>query len=142
MRRNVRRGLRESRIAPLTTEQVLAHGTQAFCDTRRRLGLSDGTPEVFHRRFSSRARFPEYVYPGAWKDDQLAAFLSMIEVDDWAEHEGTFSMDALRRYTPNDALIYSALCHYLVDRKCRLVSSGVSSIQAEDNATGLHRFKT
>ena len=142
MRRNVRRGLRELRIAPLTTEQVLAHGTQAFCETRRRLGLSDGTPEAFHHRFASRARFPEYVYLGAWKDDQLAAFLSMIQVDDWAEHEGTFSVDALRQYRPSDTLMYIALTHYLVERKCRLVSSGVSSIQVESNTAGLHRFKT
>src|SRR5947209_11109360 len=43
MRRNVRRGLRELTIAPLTVDQVLDHGVQAFCDTRRRVGLSDGT---------------------------------------------------------------------------------------------------
>ncbi len=142
MRRNVRLGLKHLTITPLTSEQVLAHGVQAFCDTQRRVGLSEGTPERFRRRFISVASLPEYVYLGAWKDNQLAAFLSIIEVDDWAEIEGTFSMDALRRYKPNDTLMYSALSYYLVERACRLMSYGVSSIQAESNAAGLHRFKT
>jgi hypothetical protein len=39
-------------------------------------------------------------------------------------------------------LIYGVLTHYLIERKCRLVSSGVSSIQVESNTVGLHRFKT
>ena len=141
MRRNVRRGLKELAIAPLTLEQVLAHGVHAFCDTRRRLGLSDGTPERFRRHFTGLAGLPERVYLGAWKDDQLVAFLSITEVDDWAEIDGCFSVDAFRHYRPNDTLMYSALSHYLVERKCHLVSYGLSSVQAKSNAAGLHRFK-
>jgi hypothetical protein len=141
-RRNVRHGLRELKITSLTSEQVLAHGERAFCDTRRRVGLSDGTPQEFRQRFIGRSRLPEHVYFGAWKDDQLAAFLSITEVDDWAEIEGSFSMDALLELRPNDALNYSVLHHYLVERNYRKVSYGVSSIQAESNAVGLHRFKT
>jgi hypothetical protein len=139
-RRDVRRGLRELRVAPLTAEQLLAHGAQAFCDTRRRNGLSDGTPEEFRRRFVAEACLPEVVYLGAWKEGQLAAFISIIEVEDWVEL-GNYSMDALRRYTPNDALFYSTFFHYLVERKCRLVCGGLSSIQEESNAAGLHIFK-
>jgi hypothetical protein len=141
MRRNVRRGLRELRITPLTADQVLAHGVEAFCETRRRVGLSDGTPEEFRRRYTVEAKLPEIAFIGSWKDDQLAAFLSIVEVDDWVEI-GCFSMDALLQYRPNDTLMYTALSHYLVERKCRLVSYGLSSIQAESNAMGLHRFKT
>jgi hypothetical protein len=141
VRRNVRRGLKELKITPLTADQVLAHGIQAFCDTRRRVGLSDGTPEVFRQRFTAQTSMPEHVYLGAWKDNQLAAFLTITEVDDWAEL-GCYSMDSLLHYRPNDTLMYRALTHYLVERKCRLVSYGLSSIQAESNAKGLHRFKT
>jgi hypothetical protein len=85
---------------------------------------------------------PEYAFLGAWRDNQLAAYLSILEVEDWVEIEGTFSMDALRRYKPNEALIYRALSHYLVERGCREVRNGLSSIQAGSNAAGLHRFKT
>jgi hypothetical protein len=142
MRKNVRRGFKELMVAPLTSEQLLAHGTQAFCDTRSRLGLNDGTPEVFRRLFTAQVNWPEIIFLGAWKDNQLAAFLSIIEVEDWTELHQIFSMDAMLQYRPNDALMYRALSHYLVERKCRLVSSGVSSIQVESNTAGLHRFKT
>jgi hypothetical protein len=140
MRRETRRGLEEFTLARLTAEQVLVHGVQAFCDTRRRNGLSDGTPEEFYRLFTAEAQMPEIAYLGAWKDDQLAAFLTITEVEDWVEL-GNYSMDALRQYRPNHALFYSTFHHYLVERKCRLVCGGLSSIQAESNASGLHIFK-
>lgn len=141
MRRNVRRGLRELRIAPLTSEELLAHGLQAFYDTRRRVGLSDGTLAEFQRRFHWRARCPGHGFLGAWKGDQLAAFLSLIEVDDWVEIESCYSMDALLSWRPNDTLMYSALSHHLRERSCRVVCYGLSSIQAENNAAGLYAFK-
>lgn len=139
VRRNVRRGLKELKIAPLTRTEMLTHGLQAFCDTRIRTGVSDGTPEGFHLYFGQD--LPEQVYLGAWKDEQLAAFLTVREVDDWAEL-GCFSANALLQYRPNDTLMYTVLSHYLVKRRFRLVSYGLSSIQAETYAAGLHRFKT
>jgi hypothetical protein len=141
-RRNVRRGLKELTIAPLTLEELRVHGVRAFCDTRRRVGLSDGTPEEFQHYLTTHASLPELVFLGAWRENQLAAYLSIIEVDDWVEIEGTFSMDGLRQYKPNDTLVYSALSHYLTERRCRLVCNGLSSLEAENNAAGLHVFKT
>lgn len=140
MRRNVRRGLRELMIAPLTYDQLLAHGAQAFCDTRNRVGLNDGTLEEFHQRFTAR-RLPEVAILGAWRDNQLAGFLSITEVDDWVDITGNFSMDTLREYRPSDTLVYSALSHYLVERKCRLVTYTMSSIETNSNTAGLHRYK-
>jgi hypothetical protein len=141
VRRNIGRGLKELRIAFVTSEQLLAHGTQAFYDTRRRNGLSDGTPEEFRQWLIALARMPEVVFLGAWKDNDLAAFLTITEVNDWAEL-GCYSVDALLSYRPNDTLIYIVLSHYLVERRYCLVSFGLSSIQAESNAAGLHKFKT
>src|SRR5262249_5768980 len=124
-RRNLRLGFKKLRVAPLTADQLFAHGAQAFCDTCRPVGLSGGTPEGFHQFATASIRLPEHIFLGAWKDNQLAAFLSILEVDDWADIEGTYSMDALLRYKPNEALIYSALFHYLVERSYRLVFNGI-----------------
>lgn len=140
MRRNVRRGLKELTIAPFGADDLLRHGLEAFCDTRRRTGVSDGTPEGFRAYFAARSQMPEVSYLGAWKGDELAAFLTVVRVDDWAEL-GCFSRDAFLQYRPNDTLMYSALARYLGEERCRLVSYGLSSIQAESNAAGLHRFK-
>jgi hypothetical protein len=142
MRRNVRRGLRDLSIRAITPAEVLAHGRTAFCDTRRRTGLDDGTPGGFQRYFASGGGVdgPGRTYLGAWKDAQLAAFVTIVHVDDWVE-VCCFSMDAMLPYRPNDTLLYVALSHYATTRKCRVVSYGVSSIQATSNAAGLHRFK-
>jgi hypothetical protein len=142
MRKNVRRGHNELKITRLTSAQVLAHGLQAFCDTRRKHKRSDGTPEAFRQHFNAQVNWPELVFLGAWKDNQLAAFLSIIEVEEWAEFYEIFSTDALLQYRPNDILYYSALSHYLVERKCRLVYSGMSSLQITRNDAGMYRFKT
>ena len=141
MRRNVSLALRRLRIEPLTAEQLLAHGLQAFSDTRARHGLSDGTSDEFRRRFTAWVQCPAHVFLGAWKEDVLTAFLSIIEVDDWAEIEGTFSMTTYRNLKPNDGLNYVALHHYLRNKQCRVVSYGLSSIQ-DGNHDGLHTFKT
>lgn len=141
MRKNVRRGLKELRVTPLGKDQLLAHGARAFCDTRRRVGLDDGTPDEFRRRYAGRAAVGQ-VFLGAWKDDQLAAFLSMTAVEEWVEINGWCSMDAWLHLRPNDTLMYSALAHYLTETGCRVVSDGLSSIQATTIEAGLHAFKT
>jgi hypothetical protein len=140
MRRNVRRAMRDLSIRVVSPTELLAHGSSAFCDTRRRAGLDDGTPIGFQRYFASRGRIDGVgrTYLAAWKHDQLAAFVTILHVDDWVELS-CFSMDSMLRYRPNDALLYVALSHCV--RDCRVVSYGLSSIQTVSNADGLHRFK-
>lgn len=142
MRRNVHRAMRELTIVPLAATELLAHGGPAFCDTRRRNGLDDGTLRGFRRYFASRGRIsrPGTTNLGAWKNGELAAFATVLHLDDWAELR-CFSMDSMLRHRPNDALLYVVLSQYLVKQECRVVSFGLSSIQANTSAAGLHRFK-
>lgn len=140
VRHHVRQGLRNLSITPLTLEQLLAHGFPAFRDARCRNGLNDGTIEEFQQWFTGLAKLSGVVYLGAWKDEQLAAFAYIKEVNDWAEL-GCFSVDALLKYRPNDALVYSILYRYLVERRYSVVSYGLSSVQNETRAAGLHQFK-
>lgn len=140
MQRNVRRAMRELTIAPLTCREILDHGAPAFCDTRQRTGLDDGTQAGFRNYFGYRIDRPGEGYLGAWKEGRLAAFLTLVHVDDWVEL-GCFSMDSMLSYRPNDLLMHSALSYFLSDGRCRVVSYGLSSIQARSNAAGLHRFK-
>ena len=142
MRRNVRRAMRELTIRALSPAELRAHGHRAFCDTRWRTGLDDGTPSGFERYFACRGGVsgPGRTYLGAWRDGQLAAFVTILHVDDWVEL-CCFSMDSMLQHRPNDALLYVALSHYVSARNCRVVSYGLSSIQAISNAAGLHRFK-
>jgi hypothetical protein len=142
MRRNVRRGLRELRIAPAAPEDVLADGFQAFTDTRARVGVSDGTHENFIKWFTPKGRYQSHTFLGAWHGRDLVAYLSITSVEDWVEIEGCYSANAALDLRPNDTLMATALNDCLVNRRSRLVSYGLSSIQSESNAEGLHRFKT
>ena len=141
MRRNVAKGLRELRIEPVSAATVLVHGFRAYSDTRRRVGLSDGTSPAFTRRFEMRAKSLGHTFIGAWHADVLAAFLSITAVDDWVEIEGCFSTDASLSLRPNDTMLVTALAGFLLRRPVRVVSYGLSSIQAASNAPGLHEFK-
>jgi len=140
MQRNVRRALREFLIAPLSASDVMRHGARAFCDTRRRNGLDDGTLRGFYRYFEHHVGRPGRAYLGAWRNGELAAFLTMVRVDDWAEL-GSFSVTSLLRYRPNDGLFSAALSDSLAHPACRVVCYGLSSVEADRETTGLHRFK-
>ena len=141
-RSSINRGFKELKISNLTGEELLKYGVQAYCDTRSRVGLNDGTIEAFEKKFTVRTTYRGNVFVGAWKDNQLAAFFSMTEIDDGVEIDGSFSMNAFRKYYPNDTLMFQVLTHYLVDGKKSVVSFGSSSIQTESNEIGLHAFKT
>ncbi len=140
MRRNVRRGLKELRIEQLNADQLLKHGVSAFCDTRARNRLDDGTSEAFRARFEAFVQLPESTVLGAWHGDELAAFMTITEVDDWAEIGG-FSRTDAHPYRPNETLVYATLTRYLVERGFRVVSYGLSSVELGSSAVGLHRYK-
>ena len=83
-RRDARRALRAFHYEFLDSAALLAHGARPFCDTRARVGLSDGTPQLFQKYASSLIANPGYQFVGAWCGDQLAAYLWMLTIDDWA----------------------------------------------------------
>jgi hypothetical protein len=140
-RRNVRRGLQEFRIERITADQLRSHGVQAVRDTRRRHGIENRT-KVDFPQLAFRANCPGQRFLGAWKDDQLAAYLSILEVEDWVEIRTCVSADKFLHLRPNDALLFFALSHYLVEKACGTVTFGSSSIQSDSHRAGLHAFKT
>jgi hypothetical protein len=140
MRRNVRRASRELVVAPLSSAEVMTYGRRAFCDTRWRNALDDGSLTGFHRYFARYVGLPGREYLGAWRDGQLAGFVTIVRVDDWAEL-GLFSMTSMLPYRPNDALLYAALSRYLTAPDCRVVCYGLRSIEPGFTSSGLHRFK-
>jgi len=138
-RSKVRCGLREFEIRFMPHSEFLSKGAQAYCDTIRRNGFrgrytaQDFATGYFHLQ-------PGTKYVGAFRDSSLAAFLMVVEVDDWVSI-GSFSADEFLPLRPNNGLLYFAVRHYLCERKMRVVSYGLSSLQTRSNAEGLHVFK-
>lgn len=140
-RRDARRANRSLRLAFVDWPTIFSQGFTAYSETRRRIGLSDGTREHFRRRFTLFSTNPGHVAVGAWKDLTLVAFMTLVIVEDWVEITGTFSTDAHRGLCPNDGLASFVLKHFLADRGFRKVSYGLSSIQEGEVENSLHNFK-
>jgi hypothetical protein len=139
-RRAVRRAERDLRFEFLDPAEFLEFGAVPYCDTRRRAGLSDGTPEGFRKYATFLMQNPGNKILGAWRGDSLAAYLWMLLVDDYAAIT-PFSADAHLGLRPNDGLIHFALDYCLVRRKLSIVTFGLSSIQEDERSAGLVAFK-
>jgi hypothetical protein len=138
---NVKRGLREFQIRSITLAEVLRFGERAFVDTSRRHGWTNVSSADFQSYLSTPATLCGNRYFGAWRENELAAFAGLIEVDDWVEVRVRFSTDASLGLRPNDALLFHILSYYLTERRFRIVSAGTSSVDPAANTPGLHRFK-
>ena len=140
-RRDIRRAQRNLQFGPVDWPTLLAKGLPAYRDTRTRVGLSDGTWDDFKSRFEMFSRNPSHYVFGAWNQNLLVAFMTLVVVDDWVEIEGVFSMNAHLGLCPNDGLVHHVLEHFLIRRGFQLVSYGLSSIQENGNGAGLHAYK-
>lgn len=140
-RRDARRAIRNLQFGFLEWSDVFSQGFSAYSQTRRRIGLSDDTCEHFHKRFLQFAAHPGHCAIGAWREDRLVAFMTLIAVDDWVAIEGSFSEDESRTWCPNDGLSHFVLEEFLRKRHITTVSYGLSSIQEGDQAGGLHSYK-
>ena len=139
-RRDARRALRAFRYEFLDSNSLLAHGARPYCDTRARVGLSDGTPEVFQSYTASLLATPGYQFVGAWCGDQLAAYMWILMIDDWAA-VGAYAANDHLRSCPNNGLLHFGLDYCLTQGRCREVTYGLSSIQEVDRTASLDYFK-
>ncbi len=139
-RRDTRRALCAFRFEFLDPGMLLAHGDRAYCDTRARVGLSDGTVEAFRGYTASLLATPGYKFVGAWTGDQLAAYMWILMIDDWAAIGGYAANDHLRS-CPNEGLINFVLDYCLAQGRCCEVLYGLSSIQEIDRTASLDYFK-
>lgn len=140
-RRDIRRAQRSLRIEPVDWPTLLNQGFLAYSDTRSRAGLSDGTYRHFRGRFERFSNNPGHYVIGAWREDALLAFMTLIVVDDWVAIEGCFSTSAHRDLCPNNGLAHYVLDYFLVQRGFRTVTYGISSIQKDSSESGLHFYK-
>lgn len=139
-RTNIRRAQRQFRFDFIDDETVRKHGAKAFCDTRSRVGLSDGTIAAFSSMHAAFVAHPGRAVLAAWAGEHLAAFATLVLVDDWIDLYPYAESDSLNG-RPVNGLVHYVLDYFLVQRKFRVVSLGLSSIQEESGSQGLHAFK-
>jgi hypothetical protein len=140
-RQNVRRAERELTFEFIDAGRLRAHGLRAFCETRQRNGLSDGTRGHFETYTRAYDRVGRRLL-AAWHEDELVAYMAITVVDDFALVEGSFSLTEARVMRPNDGLTSVVVDYFLAGDRCRIVSYGLAPLGPDVDLSGLHKFKT
>lgn len=142
-RRFARKGKENFEIKFVEWDEIMNFGMKAYADTRSRNGLDDGTKDEFLKRMTSHSNNPAFKAIGAFtkQNKDFAAYLTVIEVDNWVEITSSYSDNDFLKLYPNNGLFDFALKFYLCDKKSKIVSYGVSSIQSKSNKDSLHVFK-
>ena len=139
-RRDARKSLRELDIKWVSHQVVMATGYPVYLDCRSRVGLSDVRPADFAKKFGGLAETPGMSYLGAWKGEQLVAFMTMQVVGDTVAI-AAYSGNAFRSSCANDGLIAIAMEYWLNQPGIVRASYGLSSVQEIENNKTLHVFK-
>jgi hypothetical protein len=140
-RRDVRRGLRSFVVRLCTWEEWDDQGYAAFADTERRHGNGEATVPGF-RSLAARWRGAPFLEIwGAWQGDDLAAWMTVLKVDNWALVDLARSRTESLRLCPNNAVLYAATRSLLRDEGRRYVSYGTSSLQVGSDEASLHAYK-
>jgi len=139
-RQNVRRGLKGFDLRPCTWEEWAGMGFAAYAETEARHGYAAALP-LFRRLADRWKGCPFHEIWGAWQGEELAAWLTVLKVDDWAMVEVVRSRTSALSGRPNNALLYLAGRQALVEERRRYVTLGTSSLQVGADEQSMHRYK-
>ena len=141
-RRDVRRGLRGFVVRLCTWDELAAKGFAAHAETAERHGYAAAEPRWLEEMVARQRGIPFYEIWGAWLQADLAAWMTIIKIDDWALVDVARSCTAALKGCPNNAILYEASRRVLAEEKRKYVTYGLSSIQVDVNERSMHRYKT
>lgn len=139
-RQNVRRGLKSFDLRLCTWSEWAEKGFPAYAETEARHGYA--ADERHFRRTVGRwdAQAFHEIW-GAWRGGDLAAWLTVLKIDDWAMVDIVRSRTDALPGRPNNALLYLAGRQALVEERRRYVTLGTSSLQLGAHEESMHRYK-
>jgi len=140
-RRDIRRGFRSFTVRLCTWDELVEKGFAAQTDTFARHGCISSTRKQLERMVEEHRRLPFFEVWGAWDGDDLAAWLQVVKIDNWAMINLVRSCTKSLRLCPNNALLYAATRRALVEEKREYVTYGLSSSQVDVNQLSMHKYK-
>lgn len=141
-RRDVRRGFRSFTIRLCSWDELAQKGYIANADTAVRHGYTKPSEDDFKKSIQQKRGFPLFEIWGAWEGNQLAAWMEVIKIDNWAMINIARSCTNYLRLCPNNALLYAATSHLLCIEKRIYITYGLSSLQIDVNQSSMHAYKT
>lgn len=141
VRNKIRRGLRTFTIRLCTPDELIDNGYVAEVDTANRHGHAVPDRKELTSFVERRRDAPFFDLWGAWDGGDLAAWMCVLRIDDWALIEMGRSCTKSLKLAPNNALRYVATRKYMLEDRLAYFQSGVSSIQPESSRLSLHDYK-
>jgi len=141
-RRDIRRGQRNFKIRLCTCDELAGKGFPAHADTMARHGYAAPDPRGFPGYAEQFRNSPQYELWGAWKDDDLCAWMGILKIANFAMVSVCRSRTAALKWCPNNALLYEGTRRLLVEEKRAYVTYGLSSIQIDADELAMHKYKT
>ena len=133
-RQNVRKGLNNCSIEQLSFEYIAKKGWLLEKDTASRQGRNTTlSEEQWHHRYMAAADLPGFEAWGALVDDQLAAALLVVQIDNCYE---IISQQSLRNYLKtrvNHALTFAVTQKIMNRDGTRFIHYGVQSLDAPES---------
>lgn len=140
-RRNIRMGLRSFEVRLCTWDELLEKGFAAHCDTYQRHGYKEPSRDEFEKIIAQQRKTKFYDVWGAFCGNELAAWMSVYKVDDWAMIDLARSMTKHLKKCPNNAICYIATKYMITKEKRKYISYGASSVQVNVNEVSMHEYK-
>jgi hypothetical protein len=138
-RSKVQRGLKRFEIRPTTSTELAVAGEPAFLETLTRQGrLARHSVAQWRRFLAAAGRRPGVEIWGAWRGEELAAYMIMFLVDDVCELYQGRSRNVFLRDYPNNGLVFRLVEEMLVRRGLRQVTYGIESLEP---VPGVDAFK-
>jgi hypothetical protein len=140
-RRDIRRGFRGFTIRLCSWDELAQKGYAALADTDARHGYTKPSPDGLQKSIQQKRNAPFFEIWGAWEGDQLAAWMEVTKIDNWAMITIARSGTNYLRLCPNNALLYAITSHLLCKEKRVYVTYGLSSSQIDVNQSSMHDYK-
>jgi hypothetical protein len=134
-RRDIRAGLRRCQVRRVTHDFLAEHGYDVHAAAFKTYSgaancISAEAFAALHRGYAGIEGREAW---GAFINDSLIAYANCIALDDAATLATVKSHPDHLHALPNNALIYTLTCHYLVERRLRYVDSGARSLLHDTN---------
>jgi hypothetical protein len=141
-RKVLKRGLRNFVVRRCTWDEIAEKGYAAKAETDERHGYPPPPRESVPAFVGVRRHSPFHEAWGAWRGDDLAAWITLVKVDQWAEFEVAPSRTAAMPLAPNNILRYECLRSLLGDEKRSEVVTGVSAVRLGSDQRAMHEYNT
>ncbi|KPK84486.1 MAG: hypothetical protein AMJ81_05405 [Phycisphaerae bacterium SM23_33] len=137
----VRAGLKGLDVRLCSWDELAEKGYTAYADTDQRHGYPIPSRTAYEQFVQARRGSKFIDVWGAWDAGELAAWLTVLKLEDWALFDAAKSATACMGKSPNNALYYVITRSMLIQENRAWVSSGLSTVQAGVHPLSLHRFK-